>query len=58
MALMMDYLFKLGYFAPILLFILFNIRRGHQEKIIVVNICFSVTFGLSMYYLVNVFAIF
>jgi len=33
-------------------------QEGDSEKIMLVNICFSVTFGLSMHYRVNVFAIF
>lgn len=58
MTLMKDYLFKLGFFAAILLFILFSMDKGYQEKIIGGNITFSVTFDMGMYNTEHVFAIF
>lgn len=53
-----DYLFKLGFFAAILLFILFSMNMGYHEKIMEGNITFSVTFGMGRYNTEYVFAIF
>lgn len=58
MTLMKDYLFKLGFFAAILLFILFSMDRAYQGKFIGGNITFSVTFDMGMYNTEHVFAIF
>lgn len=58
MALIEDYLFKLGFFESILLFILFNIDWEGSGKDYGSNITFSVTFGPGVYNTEHVFAIF